>query len=110
MPLRREERQSAEILQGWLEQLGFKATWEPVDRDPPDLSFTVAGEPVGEERWGVEVTGLFQYVDWDGRESNRKNIEIPLHRLCERLKSQVPSSTTTGYLIFGSGPHEADLH
>ena len=107
--LRPQERQSAEILQKWLERIGLKATWEPVEHDPPDLSFTITPEDFSQERWGVEVTGLFQYVDWDGEEGNRKNIEVPLHRLCERLKAHVPASVITGYLIFGSGPHDADL-
>lgn len=109
MPIRKEERECAEILQVWLEQLGLRTTWQPVDQDPPDLSFIITPEHTAEECWGVEVTGLFQYADWDGKESNRNNIEAPIERLCERLKSQLPPSTTTGYVIFGSGPHEADL-
>lgn len=109
MALKPEEQKSAELFQKWLERLGMTATWEPVEHDPPDLSFTVALGESRPERWGVEVTGLFQYVDWDGEEGNRKNIEVPLQRMCERLKARVPASTTTGYLIFGSGPHEADM-
>jgi hypothetical protein len=106
--LRREERLSAELFQKWLERIVIKATWEPVEHDPPDLSFTIEREHSPPERWGVEVTSLFQYVDWEGKEGNRKNIEVPLQRLCELLKAHVPKSVT-GYLIFGSGPHDADM-
>jgi hypothetical protein len=107
--LRPEERQSAEILQKWLERVGLKATWEPVEHDPPDLKFTITPDDATTEHWGVKVTGLFQYVDWDGKEANRKDIEIPLDRLCERLKAHVPANVITGYVIFGSGPHDAEM-
>ena len=85
MALRPEERQSAELFQKWLERFDLTATWEPVEHDPPDLSYTITLEDSPSERRGVEVTGLFQYVDWDGEEGNRKGIEVPLDRLCERL-------------------------
>jgi hypothetical protein len=39
--LRPEERLSAELFQKWLDRIGIKVTWEPVEHDPPDLSFTI---------------------------------------------------------------------
>jgi hypothetical protein len=40
--LRAQERQSGELFHRCLERIGMNATWEPVTRDPPDLSFTIA--------------------------------------------------------------------
>lgn len=68
MPLKDEERLSAEALEQYLSLNGITSSWSGVDPDPPDLQFSVVRPNGATERWAVEVTGIFQYVDWNGAE------------------------------------------
>lgn len=61
------------------------------------------------EEWAVEVTGLFEYVDWNGEEKNIRNVQAPLHGLCERLTKALPERTIVAYVVSRSGPFDADL-
>ena len=109
MPLRPEEKYAAEALEKWLQGFGLSVNWQAVEPDPPDLCFVVEGDGFAKEQWAVEVTGLFQYVDWNGEEKNIRNVQAPLHRLSQALNKALPEQVIVGYLMFGSGPFDADL-
>lgn len=98
--LRREEQFAAERLQQALIHLGVKSTFEPVDKDPPDVVFEVEG--LG--RWGVEVTALYQYIGKDGEPESRAAVTEPLIAMSERAQAQVADLTNSDYLITGMGP------
>jgi len=108
--IRPEEELAAQLFDRWLSGLGLTVKWRSVSPDPPDLAFTVAVQDREPEEWAVEVTGLFQYVDWNGKEGNIRNVQAPLERLAERLnKSTEHQQAVTGYLISGSGPFDVAL-
>jgi hypothetical protein len=108
VPLRPEERLAAQALERWLLDFGLKVNWHGVEADPPDLCFVVESDDHA-EKWAVEVTGLFQYVDWNGEEKNIRNVQAPLHRLSERLKKALPERTIVAYVVSASGPFDSDL-
>ncbi len=105
MGIRPEEFESAERFKDFLSESGRESKWYPVPSDPPDLCFEV-----GPERWAVEVTGLFQYVEWNGSEKNIRNIEAPLEALCRRLEKLLPSKANLDYMLFVSAPFSPDWH
>jgi hypothetical protein len=91
LPIREDERLSAEALKTYLQdRLGYTASWSAVAADPPDLEFYVIRSPKKSERWGVEVTGLFQYAEWEGAEVTRLAFEPKLHKMIERFSSDGP--------------------
>ena len=84
MGVREEERRSAEQLKRYLQdEHGIEATWEGVDLDPPDLRVTIRRPNGSTEAWTVEVTGLFQYIDWEGNEVTRRVFEPAIFRVRE---------------------------
>jgi hypothetical protein len=105
LALREEERRSAEALKTYLQEfLGYTANWSPVAADPPDLDFSVVRPANSPERWAVEVTGLFQYAEWEGAEVTRLAFEPKLHTMIERLSSNHQAEMKLSYGLWVDGP------
>src|SRR6266545_721711 len=82
MPLRPEEHLAAKAIQSFLTSLGKRNEWSPGVPDPPDLVFEV-----DDERWGVEVTRLFQYFSDGGIARSRESVANPYRQLCTNLQT-----------------------
>lgn len=105
MPLREDERLSAEALNSYLQDcLGYTASWSPVINDPPDVDFSVVLPGKSPERWAVEITGLFQYAEWEGAEVNRLAFQPRLHKMVERFNSEHEHEMTLTYGLWIDGP------
>lgn len=110
MPLRPEERLSAEALERFLqEQHGITSSWSGVDACRPDLRFDIARPAGAAESWAVEVTGLIQYIDWTGSEVNRKVFEPAILRMCKRLNEELGPHMKQGYWLNVTGPFDAEV-
>ena len=99
-----EETLSANLLKVYLEERGVQAAYSQVFPDPPDFLFTIVTPSAVEERWAVEVTGIVQYLDWQGREYRRKDFESRLHELCATLNEDFEHEFTQSYGLFVVGP------
>jgi hypothetical protein len=105
LPLREEERLSAEALKAYLhDSLGYTASWSAVAADPPDLEFSVVRPGNSPERWAVEVTGLFQYAEWGGAEVTRLAFQRKLHEMIERFSSKHEAKMKFSYGLWVEGP------
>jgi hypothetical protein len=105
MPLREEERLSSEALSAYLhDRLGYSASWSPVAADPPDLEFSVVRRADVPERWAVEVTGLFQYAEWQGAEVTRLAFEPKLHKMIDHFNSEHEHEIQLNYGLWVDGP------
>jgi len=110
MEIRPEEKRCAEKLVKWLEALGFQSSWGEVEGERPDFTVTVQRSLEVPEKWGVEVTGLFQYVEWNGDIINIRNIQAPLEGLCKRLTKYAQElQNGLTYSLFVRGPYRAKL-
>jgi hypothetical protein len=69
MVLRVGEKEAGYALEKWLEKRGISSNWHP-GKNPPDLCFHVNSKQP-KQRWAVEVTRLFQYVDSRATQSVR---------------------------------------
>ena len=108
MGVREEERRSAEQLKRYLQdEHGIEATWEGVDPDPPDLRVTIRRPNGSTEAWAVEVTGLFQYIDWEGNEVTRRVFEPAIFRVCEKLNDELSAHMKSSYFLNVTGPLDA---
>ena len=106
---RKDEEAAAAAVCAWLADHGWSVKWNFVQPDPPDLCFLVQREGVKEQKWAVEVTRLFQYVDWKGKEQNSRGLEALIDDLCSRLSAVVPDQAASGYRLCVSGPFDLDF-
>jgi hypothetical protein len=105
VPLREDERLSAEALKAYLhDRLGYAANWSPVTHDPPDVDFSVVRPGKSPERWAVEIAGLFQYAEWEGAEVTRLAFQPKLHQMIERFSSEHEHEMTLSYGLWIEGP------
>jgi hypothetical protein len=107
MKLRHEEQLSAEALQRHLQnEHGIPSSWEGVDAERPDLRFTVIRCNRWRETWAVEVTSLVQYIDWDGKEGNRRLFEPAIFNMVKCLNQELGPQMKSGYWLEVVGPLE----
>jgi hypothetical protein len=106
--VRPEERLCGEALEWHLkEQYGISSSWSGVQPDPPDLRFDLTRTDGKTESWGVEVTGLVQYIEWNGDEVNRRVFEPAIFKMVKRLNEELGPSMTYGYFLNITGPLDA---
>jgi hypothetical protein len=114
MAFKPEEQRSAEALEGYLTaSLAYtSASWKP-GPDPPDLDFTVIRPNGVQETWGVEVTGMVQYVEQyvgdNGKTVERRGFEPAVQQLCDQLNEEYKDKWKNGYRLFVTGPLDAKV-
>lgn len=85
------------------------SSWSGVDSDPPDLRFEITRPDTSAESWAVEVTGLIQYIEWEGSEVNRRIFEPAVFKLCKRLNEDLGPHMRHGYWLNVTGPFDASV-
>lgn len=105
MRLRDEERLSADALQRHLrDEHGMASSWEGVDPDPPDLRFDVVRCDRWTETWAVEVTGLGQYIEWDGKEVDSRVFGPAISKIIKTINDELGPHMKSGYSLNVTGP------
>lgn len=106
MTEREDEELSSKVLVSFLKERGYCVHRLPVPKDPPDLCYDLSLNSGPTLRWGVEVTALTQYIDWNGKEVERRMFEPALHQLVEGINSQHRETMVGSYALFITGPLE----
>ena len=98
MSLRPEEEHAARSIVRLLEGLKLEAEYSEGD-DPPDIVITFDNT-----RLAIEVTGLHQYVNNDGREQPFLEIHAHTRSLVDRIRQAAAADTIVGYQVLARGP------
>lgn len=91
--MREEEKYSANKLKEYLVSRGFNAVFKD-GSDPPDIEFTIASQ-----RWAVEHTQLFQYVDQSGIPQSRSKIEAINSQIEQRVRKQTEGHRKSSWVL-----------
>ena len=78
-------------MERFLSERGLQCNWTPGAKlpAPPDLDFFVTTADGSVETWAVEVTGLLQYIEWQGKVINRYVFEPTIFRMVDRIKKDL---------------------
>lgn len=99
-----QEILSAEKLVQHLSAHGLSSKYSQVFPDPPDFLFEIHRPDSSNETWAVEVTGLVQYLDNNGKEYRRNDFEPSLIKRCRDLEEKHRSDFHHAYAVAVVGP------
>lgn len=91
--MRIEEEKAAELFKEYLQKLYSNVDYKP-GSDPPDIVFEVDGY-----KWAVEHTRLFEYIDKDGKEISRLEIDQHIIDLENQLNKSLKNNLNSGWII-----------
>lgn len=101
--MREEEKHSATQLRNYLESRGLNVAFKE-GSDPPDMEFQV-----DHQKWAVEHTQLFQYVDQGGTPESRMRIDAINLTLEDRLRQSTEGRRLASWVLALHGLADPDV-